>query len=143
MGRSKKPTYKPKGFESKGEHFINQRGKNQADTSANIYESRLQSPAFKSLTSKQKVLYLYCKGQYYGKRKPRKDYEKQGLYQEDTYFYFNWQLALDYDLYTTHSRLYKDLNALIKNGFIEKSKSGQGHKEQNVYKFSDKWQEMG
>ena len=145
MGRSKKPTYKPKGFESKGEHFTNQRGKSQADTSANIYESMLQSPAFKSLTSKQKVLYLYCKGQYYGKRKPRKDYEKQGLYQEDTYFYFNWQLALDYGLYTekSHSSLYHDMEALEKKGFIEKAKSGKGHKEKTIYKFSDKWQEMG
>ncbi|MBE7728047.1 MAG: hypothetical protein E7244_27770 [Enterocloster citroniae] len=145
MARSKKNDYTLKLFESKGKKFINQRGKEQADTSANIYESMLQSAAFKSLTNKQMILYVYCKAQYYGKRKPRKDYEKQGLYQDDTYFYFNWQLAIDYDLYpaTSHSKFYKDMKTLEQKGFIEKVKSGQGHKEKNVYKFSDKWQEMG
>lgn len=144
MGRRKK-TYEPKSFESRnqGSSFINQRGKQQADTSANIYESMLQSKAFKSLTAKQQILYVYCKSQYYGKRKPKKDYEKQGLYQEDTYFYFNWQLAIDYGLYSTHSRFYKDLKELSQKGFIELVKSGKGHKEKNVYKFSDKWKEMG
>lgn len=145
MSRSRKQAYKPKSFESKGEHFINQRGKSQADTSANIYESLLQSKAFKSLNSKQKILYVYVKSQYYGKRKPKKDYEKQGLYQDDTYFYFNWQIALDYDLYTekSHSRFYKDMKVLMQKGFFEIAKSGQGHKEKNIYRFSDKWQEMG
>lgn len=145
MSRSKRTTYKPKSFESKGNHFINQRGKSQADTSANIYESMLQSQAFKSLTSKQKILYVYCKSQFYGKRKPKKDYEKQGLYQDDTYFYFNWQLALDYDLYTekSWSSLYHDMATLEKKGFIEKAQSGKGHKTKTIYKFSDKWQEMG
>jgi len=144
MGR-RKASYKPRTFESKGGHFINQRGKNQADTSANIYESMLQSAAFKSLTAKQQILYVYCKAQYYGKRKPKKDYEKQGLYQDDTYFYFNWQLAIDYDLYTekSHSGFYKDMKVLMQRGFFELVKSGKGHKEKNIYKYSDKWQEWG
>ncbi len=144
MGRKKE--YKAKSFESRnaGNSFVNHKGKKQADTTANIYESMLQSKAFKALTLKQQVLYLYCKAQYYGKRKPKKDYEKQGLYQDDSYFYFNWQLALDYDLYTekSHSRFYKDMKALMQNGFIELAKSGKGHKEKNVYKFTDKWTEF-
>lgn len=143
MSRRKRTSYTPRSFESKGSHFINQRGKEQTDTSANIYESLLQSKAFKSLTAKQQILYVYCKAQYYGKRKPKKDYEKQGLYQDDTYFYFNWQIAIDYDLYSTHSRFYKDMKVLTEKGFIELIKSGKGHKEKNVYRFSDKWQEMG
>ena len=146
MGRRKK-TYEPKAFESQnqGSSFINQRGKNQCDTSASIFESMLQSKAYKSLTSKQKILYVYCKAQYYGKRKPKKDYEKQGLYQEETYFYFNFQLAIDYELYTekSHSGFYKDMKALMQKGFFELAKSGKGHKEKNVYKFSDKWQKWG
>ena len=147
MGRTKKPTYKPRSFESRncGGSFINQRGKNQAETSANIFESMLQSPAFKSLTAKQQILYVYCKSQYYGKRKPAKDYEKKGLYQDQAHFYFNWQLALDYDLYTekSHSGFYKDMKALMQKGFFELVKSGKEHKTKNIYKFSDKWQEWG
>lgn len=144
---ARKKAYEPQLFESRnrGRKFINQRGKEQADTSANIYESMLQSKAFKSLKPRQQVLYLYCKAQYYGKKKPRKDFEKQGVYQSDTYFYFNWQLAIDYELYTEKSwaSLYHDMAALEKNGFIEKVKSGKEHKEKTIYKFSDKWQEMG
>lgn len=146
MARRKK-TYEPKAFESRnqGSSFVNQRGKNQTDTSANIYESMLQSKAFKSLTAKQQILYVYCKSQYYGKRKPKKDYEKQGLYQEETCFYMNWGKALDYNLYTQSSsrNFYRDMKKLEEMGFIEKLKSGQDHKEKNVYKFSGKWAEMG
>lgn len=141
MARSKKKQYEPKGFESRnrGSTFVNQRGKNQADTSANIYESMLQSPAFKSLNSKQKILYVYCKAQYYGKRKPSKDYKEQ--YQEDSCFYMNWGKALDYGLYkeTCSSNFYKDMKVLEKKGFIKKLKSGKDHKEKNVYQFSDEW----
>ena len=141
----KKQKYNPKAFESVGEHFINQKGKSQIDTSANIYESMLQSAAFKSLTTKQQILYVYCKAQYYGKRKPKKDYEKQGLFQADEYFFFNIGLAEEYGLYTmaNHKRLYTDLKALEKAGFIRCEKSGKGHKEKNVYCFSDKWQKWG
>ena len=144
MARPKKKAYEPKAFESlnQGKNFVNSHGKSQCDTTANLYESMLQSRAFKSLTAKQQILYVYCKAQYYGKRKPRKDYEKKGLYQDDTYFYFNWQLAIDYELYTekSWSSLYHDMAILEKRGFIEKVKSGKGHKTKTVYKFSDKWQ---
>lgn len=139
--------YKSKNFESRnqGSSFVNQCGKNQADTSANIFESMLQSTAFKSLTSKQKILYVYCKAQYYGKRKPKKTYEKQGLFQADEYFYFNIGLAEEYGLYkmANHKRLYTDLKALEKAGFIVCEKSGKGHKEKNVYCFSDEWKKRG
>lgn len=137
----RKTNYAGKGFESKGKHFINQRGKSQVDTSANIFESMLQSKAFKSLKPKQQILYVYCKAQYYGKRKPKQDYKDK--FQDDSYFYFNWQLALDYGLYTekSHSSLYHDMQELIKKGFIERAESGKGHKTKSVYRFSNKWQE--
>lgn len=144
MSRKKKHKYRD--FESlNGSSFVNQNGKLQAETTANICESMLQSKAFKGLTLKQKVLYLYCKSQYYGKRKPKKDYEKQGLFQGEEYFYFNIQLASDYGLYTmaNHKRLYTDLRALEMAGFISCEKSGKGHKEKNVYCFSDEWKKRG
>lgn len=49
-------------------------GRMRADTSANIYESMLTSDAFALLTTKQQILYVFCKAQYYGKRKPEKDF---------------------------------------------------------------------
>lgn len=144
MSRKKKHKYRD--FESvTGSSFVNQKGKLQAETSANICESMLQSKAFQELTPKQKILYVYCKAQYYGKRKPKKDYEKQGLFQADEYFFFNIGLAEEYGLYTmaNHKRLYTDLKALEKAGFIRCEKSGKGHKEKNVYCFSDEWKKWG
>ena len=136
----KKKTYKPRSFESKGEKYLNQRNKLVADTSANIYESMLTSAAFKSLLPRQKILYVYCKAQYYGKRKPAKDYKEE--YQEESCFYMNWGKALDYGLYTekSHSNFYKDMQELEQKGFIKKLKSGQAHKEKNVYQFCAEWQ---
>lgn len=139
----KKKTYQPRSFESLncGGSFINQRGRSQADTSANIYESMLQSPAFKSLTSRQQILYIYCKAQYYGKRKPAKDFKDE--YQEDSCFYMNWGKALDYGLYgaSCHANFYRDMKELEQKGFIKKLKSGQAHKEKNVYQFVSEWQQ--
>ncbi len=142
MGRRKKK-YTPKHFESSsgGGRFTNPLGREQPDTSTNIYESMLQSRQFKSLTYKQRNLYIYCKAQYYGKRKPKHDYEKLGLYQDDSFFYFNIQKAIDYELYTKngHSDFYKDMTVLEKKGFIKKVKSGKAHKEKNIYQYSDAW----
>jgi len=142
MGKRKENP--PRAFESMGgKTFINPRGKNQTDTFARVYTSMLLSPAYQSLNFRQRHLYTCMKDQFFGKRKPCKDYEKQGLYQDnkDEYFYFNWQLALDYGLYTpkSNSNFYKDVDVLIQHGFIEKVKSGQGHKTKNVYRYSDQW----
>lgn len=141
MARKKKPTYKPRSFESKGERYINAKGKSAADTSANIYESMLLSPAFTELKPRLKILYVYCKAQYYGKRKPSKDNDR---YDSDT-FYFNWGKALDYGLYpkSAASNFYKDMQELEKAGFIKKIFSGKAHKEKNVYQYSNEWQKRG
>lgn len=51
MGRRKK-VYKAKTFESNGA---------SNDTSANVYESMLNSPAFMDMTKNQRLLYIYMK----------------------------------------------------------------------------------
>lgn len=73
MSRRRKK-YVPKKWESKGEVYMDDSGSRKADTSANIYESMLTSKAFAFLTDRQKMLYVCCKAQYYGKRKPGRDY---------------------------------------------------------------------
>lgn len=133
MGRKKK--YIPKAFESAG---------NSNDTSANIYESMLLSPAFISLKPRQRMLYVYCKSQYYGKRKPAKDYKELELYQEETCFYMNRATIRKYGLYAEKSNkeFYADIKELIDKGFItrELQGGGNGHTK-SVYKFSSKWRE--
>ena len=142
MSKSKsKQTYQPKPFESTGSHFTNPTtNKIQADTSANIYESMLLHPSYQSLTHDQRLLYVICKAQYYGKRKPTKDYPE--LDQDDNeYFYLNWALVQQYGIYkpSMRSNFHKDMKALCEAGFIEIRISGRYHRTKTVYHFSDKW----
>lgn len=138
---AKKPKYRPKPFESRGEKFIGTNGKLMADTSANIYESLLTSEAFKNLTVKQRLLYIYCKSQYYGHRKPEKDFPDIDDFQGADLFYLNWASVQKYGLYTKtmHSNFYKDMGQLITHGFISRVSSGKHSKSKTIYKFSSGW----
>ncbi len=137
---TRRKKYRPKPFESRGTTFTDDNGKVRADTSANIFKSMLYSEAFRSLKTAQKILYVYCKSEYYGSRKPGKDHKE--LEADNDLFYFNWDLALKNKLYapSNSSKFYKDMQVLIDYGFIERVLSGKGHKQKTVYRFSDKWQ---
>lgn len=133
--------YKPKKFESLG-RYKDYNGKDKIDTSANIFESMLLSPAFRDLNSKQQILYVYCKKQYYGHRKPEKDYKDVEQFQGTDLFYFNYDLAFKYGLYKSSmsSNFYADMKALCEHGFIEKVSSGASQRKKNIYRFSSLWQ---
>ena len=132
--RSKK--YVPKAFESTGV---------SGDTFANIYHSMLVSKAFQSLNPRQRHLYLICKDQYYGKRKPKADRKYKGeeyaAFRAEECFYLNWGAMTQYGLYSENSSstFYKDMEALIKAGFIERLASGKATHVKTVYKLSSGW----
>lgn len=132
MGRRKRK-YKPKDFESTGQ---------SNDTSANIYDSMILSPAFMDLSKNQKLLYIYMKAQYYGKRKPGKDFPEVEQLQGETLFYFNMALAENYGIYTrsNHKAFYADIKAVEDHGFIETISNGSATKSRSIYKFSSRWQ---
>lgn len=139
-GRRKR--YVPRSWESKGETYMDSSGRRRADTSANIYDSMLTSDAFILLTDKQKMLYVCCKAQYYGKRKPERDYpDVEQLHGEDL-FYLNWAAVQAYGLYkpSMHPNFYRDMKALCGHGLIEKVSSGAGQRKKSIYRFSDRWQ---
>lgn len=117
-------------------------GSYKADTSANIYESMLTSEAFVLLTDRQKMLYVCCKAQYYGKRKPERDYPDMEQLQGEELFYLNWTAVQRYGLYkpSMHSNFYRDMKALCDAGFIEIVSSGAGQRRKSIYRFSDRWQ---
>lgn len=131
---SKRRKYKPKGFESTGV---------SNDTSANIFESMLQSPAWRDLKPRERQLYLYCKSQYYGKRKPKQDYPDIEKIQSDECFYMNLGAVVQYGIYTRsgHKEFYADMKTLIEHGFIELISNGRATKSKSIYKYSSKWQE--
>ncbi len=131
MGQRKKP-YTPKAFESTG--ISN-------DTSANIYGSMLESPAFKDLSKNQRLLYIYMKKQYYGTRKPGRDFPEIEELQGNDMFYFPLSLAVKYKLYTrnNHTQFNNDIKAIEKYGFIKTVVNGKSQQIKSVYQFSNGW----
>lgn len=130
---SRKKRYVPKSFESTGA---------SGDVSANLYRSMLESEAFKALTKREKLLYVYCKLQYYGAREPGRDFPNMEQLQGSDMFYFNFALASKkYGLYAAGSRreFYNDMKSLCEHGFIELVVSGKPTKSRSIYRFSGKW----
>lgn len=102
----------------------------------------LLSPAWMDLSTKQKLMYVYMKNQYYGKRKPQKDYPGIEQFQGDDLFYFNLDLAVRYGLYTRSNNraFYSDIRTIEQHGFIDTVSSGSATKSRSVYRFSSRWQ---
>lgn len=144
MGKRKKK-YVPKAWESKGDSYMDASGKLRADTSANIYESMLTSDAFALLTTKQQILYVFCKAQYYGKRKPERDFPEVEQMHGDDLFYLSWEAAQQYRLYkpSMDKNFYMDMKALCDHGLIERVASGKSGRKKSVYRFSDRWKTWG
>ena len=109
-----------------------------ADTSANIYMSMLTSDAWRELSAKQQVLYIYCKAQYYG--------EKTKATGNPLAFTMNQSKWRDlYGLYKKNDEksFYRDIAALIEKGFIVCLESGATTRTKSIYAFSDKWRQYG
>ena len=142
MGR-KQTKHKSKAYESTGEKFIDKNGVSRTDTFASIYESMLVSKAFMSLNKSQRLLYLYCKAQIMGKRKPKEDYKNLDLYQEEECFYLHLQAVIDYGLYSKNgaTHFYRDMKVLEDKGFIKQLASGKNSKSKNIYKLVGDWKE--
>lgn len=152
MGRKKKSEYIPRRFESCLDFVPKLNGKPE-DKSSNIHYSMLMSNAWHNLTGKQKELYLYCKLQLFGqsikskeKLKTEKEIDEKANVDISIRFTFNMGLWCElYGLYTekTQRYFYKDMDALIANGFIKLISSGKTTRTKNIYEFSDKWIELG
>lgn len=137
----RKKKYHPKAFESLGDTYTDATGHKRKDTSANIYESMLTSDAWKDLTMRQRVLYVACKGQYYGKKKPGKDFPDMEQVQSDECFYMNAAAVERYGIYTKnmHREFYGDLKALCEHGFMSCLANGRATKSRSIYRFSAAW----
>lgn len=145
MSRRNKSEYRLKAYESVGKKFTDKNGTQRTDTFASIFESMLLSKAFTTLTARQKMLYVLCKAQIVGKRKPKEDYKEYDLYQNEECFYLHEQALIDYGLYSKASRRFinPDFKKLEEHGLIKKLASGQKSKSKNVYKLVSDWQRYG
>ena len=81
------------------------------------------------------------KSQYYGKRKPGKDFPDIEQLQGNELFYFNQSLAVNYGLYSrdNHKQFYSDIKAIEKHGFIKTVSSGAATKSKSIYRFVGDW----
>lgn len=139
--KPKNEDFKPQTWETMGTTFLDTDQRTRKDTFARLYESMLTSPAFMSLNSKQKVLYLYCKAQFMGKRKPERDFPDIDSVKGSDKFYLSWATVQKYELYkpSMSANFYNDMKALCEHGLIEIVSSGKMQRMKSIYKFSDKW----
>ena len=106
--------------------------------------SMMMSPAWKALTARQKVLYLYCKAQIHAeKRKPKTFMEEEQQQDADrlnfTMNQSKWRGL--YELYKPNDEksFYRDMAALIDSGFIRRVQSGRTTRTKTIYGFSNGW----
>lgn len=141
MSKRRQP-YKKKAFESTGSN---------SDTSSNIFESMLLSSAFQSLKPSAKVLYVYCKAQYYAQKDREKAELLQMLQAADPDIKIDPKLLFSmnqtkwrskYGIYNKGNErgFYRDRDELIAKGFIICLQSGKRARHKSVYTFSDHWQ---
>lgn len=138
MGNKKYRRYEPKSFESQ---------QNSSDVSANIYVSMLMSDAWKALTDGAKVLYLYCKAQYYAEKKKPKPQSTNPtkLTEEQLNRCFTMNKSKWKDLYEITSnpnQFSKNMQMLIDYGFIELIENGKITRTKSIYMLSDKWRDI-
>ena len=141
MGESKSAKERRKGKSYEPQHYETVQGARNSKKYARVYALMIESEAFKSLTSNQKVLYLYMKLEDYSGDRPRKE---DGREYSHEHFYFNeskWKAK--HGLYSQRKYFTRDRDALVAKGFIkivEHYKYG-GRSQKNVYKFHDGWKE--
>lgn len=137
-------------LDGKERHRFIDNGKEQTDTTTLLTYSMLISGAFKDLTARQRMLYVYAKSQFYGARsRPKTDFPDIEVFKEykgQRYFYLNHKLLSDvYGLYpkSNHRDLYRDIAALIEHGFMEwysepKAVNRSNHMR-TIYRYSAEW----
>lgn len=127
MSSRKQRKYLPKPFESNG----------KGGAYAALYLNMMNSPAWRTLTASQKVLYVACKAQYYGDRENPDGDERN--------FTMNRSKWLQYELYKPSNAegFYRDMEQLILHGFVRCIHQGKANRTKNVYQLSEKWQKYG
>lgn len=110
-----------------------------SDTSSNIYESMLRSPAWIDLKPTAQVLYLVCKSQYYAEKK------KPIISDRRSFTMNQGKWADSYKLYRKDNAkaFYRDMAALIEHGFIDCIESGANTRTKSIYQFSSRWHDYG
>ena len=103
---------------------------------AQLYHDLLDSAAFRDLTPRQRLLYVYCVRESHGEA------TRDDPNHDSARFYMNRQVRKQHELYgLSDSRQFeRDMSELIKHGLVDAVKSGYECREKNVYRLSARWQ---
>ena len=106
---------------------------------AQIYHDLLDSPAFHSLSDKQKLLYVYCVRETHG------DAMRDAQGQDERLFYMNAELRTRHGLYAESDTrgFERDVAALIESGFVDCLESNYRTRTKNLYRLSGRWCQWG
>lgn len=114
----------------------------RVDSPITLTMAMLSHPAFKDLTPKQRLLYMYAKSQYKAmvdRTKFEEDYPQ--FKGKPEYIYLNHKLMIDvFEMYPKSSArlLYKDITALTEHGFLQPVLDESNQRK--VYKLIAEWQ---
>lgn len=131
-------------YESAGKR-VNNKGYYVNDSYARIAVSLLESEAFQSLSSRQKLLLINMRAQRYGSRPPDKDFKEDDPHWDTVHdrnaFYYPFSLAAKRmpEYRNNSSRFFHDIDDLVGKGFIDIAIHGHNTRSKNVYKYSSRW----
>ena len=121
---------------------------------ATITLSMLFSDAWQRLTPKQKELYIAMTSVLFNLTRSEREQVRRDYPGADDVFMFpksRWftpsakptdRKYYNYRLYSNERSFYRDLNALMQNGFIELAESNRHRHKKNVYRMSARWKDV-
>lgn len=142
MGRKRKIQFNPQQYEKR---TIT----DKKDKFVALYLSLCESAAWKALTPRQQVLYIWFRFQWKdvgSKNTPSGDYPNNEAFQRPYIVYMNKAVAVQTGLYTKvqggnfNARdFYKDVQRLEAVGFITCLQKGKNTRTKSVYELSERW----
>lgn len=112
------------------------------DDGFNMLSNRLtHSPAYRSLSGKQKSLYLLCMQQLNTKITPRRTYPDIPQYCRDDTFFLTFSTACNDGLYGSkgESNFRRDMARLQEVGLIQCISNGKTRRIKSIYQMDSKW----
>lgn len=131
MSRRKKHTFQP----------YQRRANTDKTGFARLFYDLLDSDAFRDLTPRQRLLYVYC-----ARESHNEDTMKvTGKPFDESLFLMNRAKRKSHELYglTDTRQFERDMTALVNHGFVDAVTSGYATKRANVYRLSSRWHNWG
>ena len=107
---------------------------------ARLFYDLLDDPAFRDLTPRQRLLYVYCVRESHNDNTMT-----EGKPFDESLFLMNRAKRKEHGVYgATDTRQFeRDMSELIRHGFVDAVSSGYATKKPNIYRLSARWHNWG